>query len=250
MAETDIKGGVHWGDCIKEALAHSGVVIIIISDRTAATVWMEIEIQIALHYEIPIVAFRTNGRTIVEDVFSLLSRSIVVDGDVAQIARDAKALVPLLTKLSPDIVYPEGIRDIPEPSHNASKGYVFISYIQSDVAFVERLRSVLAKKNYSYWDYTVGARDYHRALYRELEERIDGAKAFITIVTDRWRESEWVASEYIYAKEAGIPIFVIQASPLTRPLPILLNLQTRIDMGGEFETGAITLINELGKKGL
>jgi hypothetical protein len=72
----------------------------------------------------------------------------------------------------------------------------------------------------------------------------------MTIVSDDWRKSEWVASEFIYAREAIIPIFVIQAKKLTRPLPILLNLQTRIDMSGDFDRGAETLALELSKKGL
>lgn len=147
----------------------------------------------------------------------------------------------------------EKIRLEPPPrrtSGDGSKGYVFMSYVRRDADFVEKLRHILKEKQYGYWDYLMGDRDYHVALYRELEERIDGAVAFMTIVSDLWRDSEWVAAEFIYAREAKKPIFVIEAKPLSRPLPILLNLQTRISMADGFDRGARILLEELNKEGL
>ena len=79
---------------------------------------------------------------------------------------------------------------------------------------------------------------------------IDDAVAFMAIVSDQWRESDWIASEFIYARECQKPIFVIQAKKLQKPLPILLNLQARIDMSADFEKGAQVLVEELAKKGL
>lgn len=130
------------------------------------------------------------------------------------------------------------------------KGYVFISYVQDDSDFIAKLRNVLEMTGYAYWDYQIGSRDYHGTLYRELEERIDGAEAFITIVSDAWRTSEWVAAEFIYAREAEKPIFVVQAKNLAKPLPILLNLQTRIDMSADFDGAAKVLAEALTMKGL
>jgi hypothetical protein len=72
----------------------------------------------------------------------------------------------------------------------------------------------------------------------------------MTIVSDQWRESEWVASEFTYARECVKPIFVIQAKPLRKPLPILLNLQTRIDMSNDFEKGVQVLLAQLAMEGL
>ena len=72
----------------------------------------------------------------------------------------------------------------------------------------------------------------------------------MTLVSDQWRQSNWVAAEFIYAKEASRPIFVVQVKSLMRPLPILLNLHTRIDMSEDFEIGASRLTDELLKKGL
>jgi hypothetical protein len=137
-----------------------------------------------------------------------------------------------------------------EPVPPKSKGYIFISYVQEDSDFVNRLRELLKATGYAYWDYTAGERDYHGALYRELEERIYGAAAFIAIVSDNWRHSDWVASEFTYARDAKKPIFVIQAKEMAKPVPILLNLQTRIDMSGKSEHGKQTLLEELAKKGL
>ena len=130
------------------------------------------------------------------------------------------------------------------------KGYVFLSFVRQDKDIVEPLKKIFRKRGFAYWDYLESDRDYHQALYRELEKKIENAAAFISIVSDSWRETEWTAAEYIYAKEARIPIFVIQAKPLTRPIPIMLNQQTRIDLSSDFEGGLRILGKELEKKGL
>lgn len=130
------------------------------------------------------------------------------------------------------------------------KGYVFISYNKTDIDFVEQLRQILKRRGYVYWDYSESDRNYHHALYRELEEKINGAAAFMCVVTESWRESEWPAAEYIYAKEANVPVFVILAKPLVRPVPIILNQQTRIDMATNFAKGSAVLEHELDKKRL
>ena len=130
-----------------------------------------------------------------------------------------------------------------------AKGYVFISHNQTYIDFVEQFKVILKRRGYAYWDYSESERDYHSALYRELEEKIEAAAAFMCVVTDNWRETEWPAAEYIYAKEAKVPVFVIQAKKSSRPVPIILNQQTRIDMATNFERGSAVLEHELDKKG-
>jgi hypothetical protein len=136
------------------------------------------------------------------------------------------------------------------PPPAAAKGYVFLSYSSHDADFVERLRVVLQGKGYSFWDYRAGERDYGGALHHELEERIDNAAAFIAIVSDSWRESEWLASEYLYARDARKKIFVVQAKRLSKPVSLLLNQHTRIDMSDRFDDSAGVLQSELAKQGL
>jgi hypothetical protein len=115
---------------------------------------------------------------------------------------------------------------------------------------VQKLKGFLKDRGYAYWDYLESERDYHMELYRELETKIEEATVFLCILSDSWRDTLWTAREYVYAEEAGVPFFIIQAKPLKRATPILLNLQTRIDMATDFEKGLQVLGSELDKKGL
>ena len=69
-------------------------------------------------------------------------------------------------------------------------------------------------------------------------------------MSDRWRETEWTAAEYLYARDAGVPVFVVQCEALSRPFPILINQQTRTDMSAASARGAEILDHELERKGL
>jgi len=131
-----------------------------------------------------------------------------------------------------------------------SRGYVFVSYVAQDRNYMQRMTPFLRGRGYAYWDYQAGDREYGNTLHHELEDRIREAAAFLCIVSDRWRQSDWVAKECIFAKDVGVPIFVAQVEPLTQPCPILLNDQTRIDMSADFERGLVTLDDEFAKAGL
>lgn len=131
-----------------------------------------------------------------------------------------------------------------------TKGYAFLSYPSQDRDFIGRLKDELRKNGYAYWDYKENDRDYYGALYRELENKIENAAAFFTIVSDAWRDSEWIANEFFYAKEVQVPIFVIVAKQLIRPIPLPLKSQTHIDMSSNFDESCKILREELRKKGL
>ncbi|MCB1078577.1 MAG: toll/interleukin-1 receptor domain-containing protein [Verrucomicrobiae bacterium] len=252
LAPRNITPGAQWSEEIKEAIGASRIVLLILSACSVGSQNVLREIEIANRNQLPILSFRLDR---FEDSGSLsffITNSPFVDADRENVASFIDRAADWIRLAVPELGS-AGITEgaIPEaPLEDQSRGYVFISYVRRDADFVQKLRAVFESKRYGYWDYVVGDRDYHGSLYRELEERIDGAAAFMTIVSDDWRRSDWVASEFIYAREANIPIFVIQAKALSRPLPILLNLQTRIDMSVDFESGARTLADELSKKGL
>lgn len=250
IASRDVAPGASWGNAIADAASTSRAVVLILSAYAAASPSILAEVQFASVAGATIIPFALGEYALSPQLASLLADVDGIDASRLGFERAMQDLIRSLCGLLrlPNVAVPSRRPDAGR--HPLSKGYVFISYVRSDADFVDRLRSVLESSEYGYWDYVVGDRDYHGILYRELEERIDGASAFMTIVSDDWRRSDWVASEFIYAREARIPIFVIQAKSLKRPLPILLNLQTRIDMSTDFERGARTLAEELAKKGL
>jgi TIR domain len=251
IAPRDVMPGRPWGDSIVAAIEASKAVILILSSSSNSSAQVAREVELASSRGIRLIPYRIDHVTPSRSLEFFLGHLQWFDGSGADQERHASKLAGALRQLLPD-TFPvqAGIPDATVEREDRSRGYVFISYARSDADFVQRLRKVFETKKYGYWDYVVGARDYHGTLYRELEERIDGAVAFMTVVSDDWRNSDWVASEFIYAREVRIPIFVIQAKRLTRPLPILLNLQTRIDMSGDFDSGAQILVQELSNKGL
>ncbi len=251
IAQRDIAAGESFGDRIQGAIRQSQVVLFLCSSDASQRTSIVRESQIASTSDTFRIAFLLDRSPRTQGFFKLLNLSQSIDGSGGQFQSGTMELIALLQHILPEVgrEKTELPEEVPEVSPKA-RGYVFVSYVRADADFVLKLRSVLKEKSYGYWDYMEGDRDYHGALYRELEERIDGAVAFMSIVSDEWRSSDWVASEFIYAREASIPIFVIQAKKLSRPLPILLNLQTRIDMAGDFELGCQTLVHELSKKGL
>ena len=125
-----------------------------------------------------------------------------------------------------------------------------MSYISEDADFIEKLKVFLRSRDYAFWDYRESELDYGLELYRELERQIEGASVFVSVLSDAWRETLWTARELVYAEEAKVPVFVLQAKPLNRPVPILINLRTRIDMSADYDASIVILGEEFDKKGL
>lgn len=250
IAYRDILSGTSWGDSILNAIKESKIFIVILSDNSINSAHVNKETSFALSEGKHIIPYIVGNIKIRGELLFHLPKNTWVQAKLDSMSNDVEKIINIIKNKLPNDSFSE-IKEINQLSvERKSRGYVFISYVRSDTDFVEKIRDVLKTKQYGYWDYSVTERDYHGQLYRELEERIDGAVAFITIVSDSWRESDWVASEFIYARERKTPIFVIQAKHMSRPIPILLNLQTRIDMSGDFRRGANILIEELSKKGL
>jgi uncharacterized protein YciU (UPF0263 family) len=259
IAPRDMSPGVNWGEALIRAIEAAGLFVVLISKKSADSDFVLRDVFLADKKMIPILPVRLERVSHPSDNFGVFHPSDKLDlllGDSHQIdatngegEQRFAGLVAHLKRRYPKIGNPTAVA--PEtPEAPQTKGYVFVSYNKSDANFVEKLKEVLKRRNYAYWDYSESERDYHSALYKELELKIEGARAFMSIVTDSWRDTEWPGAEYMYAKDAGIPIFVIQAKPLARPVPIILNQQTRIDMSADFERGAAILEHELEKKKL
>jgi hypothetical protein len=245
--ERDILPGRNWGESIEEAIRQSAVMIAILSLRATYSRNLYREAASAIDLEIPVIPLRSrDGQPLLDIHLELAMKSAAHSflWDPNEPSTSAKAILAVLPKSVFGLA-----RELP-PSRPKSKGYAFLSYLKDDRPFANRLIEVFGRYGYGYWDYFESARDYHGALYKELEGRIENASVFICIVSEAWRESEWVAAEYMYARDAQIPVFVIQAAALRRPMPLILNLQTRIDLSADFERGAQILGEELKKEGL
>jgi TIR domain len=249
IAPRDINPGSSWGDEIADAIRSSAAVLLLLSPLSNRSVQVTREVTLAVEQRLPVLPVLIETVKLSRQVSLQIGdvRSIDATNDrwlngLTTVVQSLASLVPQIEQSGPPVLL---------QSHESStKGYVFISYNSDNSDFVIRLKEILKRRKYAYWDYSESERNFHNALYKELEEKIENAKAFMSVVTDSWRESEWPAAEYIYAREAKIPVFVILAQKLTRPFPIIINQQTRIDMASDFERGALVLEHELDKKGL
>jgi hypothetical protein len=249
IAPRDIKSGSSYGDATIDALRLSAVVLLVLSPESNKSYHVNREVRVAVENILPIlpVLIKEGGESRELSFFIRGYQWIDLTKDrwptgLAMVAQSLASQLPEIEQRRTKVYQ--------QPQELDTKGYVFISYNRDSIDFINRLKDILKRRRYAYWDYSESERDYHNALYKELEEKIENAKAFMSVVTDSWRESEWPAAEYIYAKEAEIPVFVIQAKKLSRPFPIIINQQTRIDMASDFEKGALVLERELDKEGL
>ena len=84
-------------------------------------------------------------------------------------------------------------------------GHVFISYSHRDGDFTHRLAEEMERHNVPVWiDDRI---DYGTRWPQVIQEKIDSCKAFILIMSDNARASDWVNNELTYAMSKGKKIF-------------------------------------------
>lgn len=249
IALRDVAAGSSYVDGISDAIRSSIAALLVLSQESNRSSLVARDVSSLVEKQVPVLPVLVAPVEMSPGLQSLVGKLRCVDISRDRWPDGLHKVVLALASIAPRDEQPDAAvsRESREPT---TKGYVFISYSRDDSGFVARLKEILRRRGYAYWDYSESERDYHGALYRELEERIENAKAFMCVVTDSWRETEWPAAECIYAKEAKVPIFVIVAGKLSRPVPILINRQTRIDMVRDFTGSASVLERELDKKGL
>ncbi len=249
IAPRDIAAGKSYGEEILRAVKSSEAVVVLLSESSDQSQHMAYELQVASVARVPIVPVALDDHVPSKSQLSyFLGRLAFINAKSAATSDLASTLAEALAKrgIRRSNQLPISQRSVDHPQKNS--GYVFLSYSSQDRDFIEKLRDVFRRQNYAYWDYTESDRDYHNSLYRELEQRIEESVAFVCVVSDSWRDSKWPAAEFLYAQEARIPVFVLVAKPLSRPVPILLNQQTRIDMSMDFASAAVLLERALNRK--
>ena len=84
-------------------------------------------------------------------------------------------------------------------------GYIFISYSHKDQKYVEKLAKYLGEKGFDAWfDYRIRFGMYWS---KALEKAIDDSDAFIVVVSNAAKESEWVTREILRAQAKNKPLF-------------------------------------------
>jgi hypothetical protein len=108
---------------------------------------------------------------------------------------------------------------------------------------VTYLRSALERANIPVWDYIQGSRDFQKALAHEIEQAIVESSGVLCVVTENWRNSDWVLREYLYARELKKPTFLLQFEPITPTL--VISERTLIDFMSDRAGGLRQLEREI-----
>ena len=84
-------------------------------------------------------------------------------------------------------------------------GHVFISYSHRDRDFTHKLAEEIERRNIPVWiDDRI---DYGTRWPHVIQEKIDSCKAFVLVMSDNARASDWVNNELTYAHSKGKKIF-------------------------------------------
>ena len=89
-------------------------------------------------------------------------------------------------------------------------GYIFISYSHEDKEYVQKLQDDLQKRGFEVWI------DEHLEYGVEwpivIQEKLDDSDAFIVVMTEKAKKSNWVQNEVTRARRIGKPVFPLLLS--------------------------------------
>lgn len=235
-----IAPGKQWQEQIELGLKGASVLIFVVSQNSLKSRWMTHELE----------AYSAEGKKIVpviiEDIEATQLPAFIANIQWADFRRSYKeGLEKLLEALGVKLEL--RVTPIP-PKTKQTKGYVFLSYAESDSDFVGSLKKFLKDHGYAYWDYEESDRDYHSHLYLELEGVIIEASATLSILSEAWKRSQWTIKEFFFSQEVNTPVFLLKAKELGPTLAIAG--MTYIDFTKSLQAGYVKLNKELNRKKL
>lgn len=234
----DISPGANWDQEIEKGLFEAGLLLHVASEHSATSQWLSAELEAFL---------RTKGRAI----------PLIIDDAGPNALPDALKLIQWVdfrTSFEQGLeLLLKGIEslrsDRPVPSKTAkSKGYAFISYSTEDLIFVKELKSFLAERGYSFWDFHTSKRNYQIDFTLELEERIQNAETTLCVISPDWKKSRTTLQEMHFSYEVNKSVFLLR---VRNPGPTLaISGKTFIDFTANRASGFTRLAEEMQDVGL
>jgi hypothetical protein len=234
-----IQPGQQWQRAIEAALTEAVALLYVSSQHSRGSGWMEMELLAVFragNLVIPVIIDDAGEQALPDELrqFQWVDFREPYDS----------AIQKLLTVFPPSVKSAEVV----PPPQKQSKGYVFISYAEEDVDFVELLRAFLTEHGYGYWDYAESDRNYHTQFVRELEGVIANAVATLSVLSEAWKSSKWTIREYFFSEELVKPVFLLRAKQMTASLATAGS--PYIDFVVSVDAGFQKLDRELRRKGL
>ena len=196
----NIAAGANWQQEIEKGLLRADVLLYVASSHASSSNWIELELQAFL---------KGPGRVI---------PVVIDDGGLAAMPPSLRTIQWVDFRDEFQNAFAQligGIHNIRgeapvKAQTRKSKGYVFISYASEDVEFVLDLKSFLADRGYSFWDFQTSKRNYQLDYTLELEERISNAEATLGVVSPHWKKSSTALQELHFSKEVETPVFLLR----------------------------------------
>jgi hypothetical protein len=233
-----IEPGEDWDIAIEQAINQSSLVVILVGKNSVNNPSVNREAKYAAAMGVPVVILK------VDELRDVKFPPIFYLFPVIDVGNDyAVALQSLLGHMTQAREEQPIVIDTPK-----SKGYVFLSYAAEDINYVIQLRQFMRSKGYAYWDYQDSSRNYEWLFQGELEDKINGARATLSVLSPAWKASNWAVKEFLFSLEISKPVFLLmfQAMPPT----LVIAGHTYIDFTHDVEAGFNSLDRELQLKGL
>jgi len=235
---SNIAPGQNWQQQIEKGLLNAEVLLYVSSGHTSASQWMEQELRAFLG---------GTGRVIPLILDAEGERSLPATLRQFQWADFRGNFDDAVRKLVSGIDSLRQREPLSRPE-TKSRGYVFISYAAEDADFVEKLKTHMKGRGYSYWDFRESERNYQVDYTIELEGVISDAEATLSVVSPDWKKSPTSLKELHFSEQVSTPVFLLRVRD---PGPTLaLAGLTFIDFTASERAGFSKLDTELSKFGL
>lgn len=169
FAPRDVLAGAEYGKSIVSAIDACRVMVVILSASANESWKIGREVGLAQEKAKIIVPVKVEDVRPAKAMAYLLAGMQLLDAFSMSLDKSLPLIVDAVGQHLPLVERAPAIASVTPESK--AKGYVFISYNKTDIDFVEKFKAILKRRGYAYWDYSESERDYHNALYRELEEK-------------------------------------------------------------------------------
>jgi hypothetical protein len=240
----------------RAAISSAEVFVAVLSPRYAGSVLCVNELKLARRSGVRRIAVVVGADPAVEALIGEAGFQVVkrADEPVAAIVDDLRRLgvaggeQPTLNAGATPAGLPQASAaptPFARPGPRPDAKQFFINFAGEDRDPVAYLRGALKEQSIPFWDFQQGDRNLQTPLANEIEDAIQASVGMLSIVTNRWRDSQWVLREYLFAREVGLPTFLLLFEKIKPTL--VISERTFIDFTADRGAGVQQLAREVAE---
>ncbi len=226
---------------VADAIRSAAMVLIVLTPRYAGSILCRNELKLARQSGARCVALAPSP---LDDTARQLAQEFELSEPIAfedpQFATRIATMLTRAGEIAVEVAAPK-----PPSQKISSSDRFFINFSSADSAHVTFLRQALERSKIPMWDFLEGSRDFQKPLAHEIEQAIATSAGVLSVVTNSWRDSQWVLREYLFAREIDKPTFLLLFEPI-RPT-LIISERTLIDFTADREKGMQQLTREIAE---